>query len=439
MIKNNKTMSIEMIKEQQSKNQLIMDFYSDDHLRVNKSILSMYGIDIALWIADISSRWNYFRKRNTLDEEGFFFTTQREIRESSGLNFNKQTEIIKKLSEDKIIEIKRKGLPKTNHYKINILQLIKLINQSKIKVQEACNTKHKEIEIQSTRDLSDKPYNKNNGNKNNYNKKILSKDNIDCKSNLDDNFSNSDFNKDSLTRKIKRSLSEPEDYSKEVQSLFEFWQSLKIVNHKKSKSRNKALQDLDKTLQKYSEKEIKRSMQVYKDFLNDPYNRKTKDPPYKVGLNQFFGFDKFTKDNIKNFHKDLQEMKSWFDLCLHNEETLQKKFTRKTKDKDPVLTKNLTEVIQQKNGQTKLTNDQLDMCRKASNRILDLWAKKYRNKKDFNLMAKKYIMSFYRGYILPWIENTANKNIEKNFGVHWLLSEHFEDSIEEFIKNPHKT
>lgn len=420
-------------------NDSILDLFTAPHLRVNKHIKAVYGLDKALWLADVLSKWSSYRKKKKL-VDGFCFIYQKEIKEETDLSFDKQTEIIKFLKERNIITVKRKGLPAKNWYRINVFVLAKEVEKrlkKKNQDQETVSDGIKKSCQTGSRNLAERSYNnKNNNNKNNKTKEILSKDNIDCKSNLADNFSNPVFNKDSLTKKIKQSLLEPEDFSKEVQSLFKFWQSLKIVNHKKSKSRNKALQDLEKALQKYSEEEIKKSMQTYKEILENPYNKVKKEPPYKVGLNQFFEFDKFTKDNIKNFHKDLQDIKSWFDICLYDEEITKERFTRKTKDKNLVLTEKIIEVMQRKNGQTKLTDDQLDMCRKASNRILDLWTKKYKNKKDFNLTAKKYILSFWRGYILPWIEDTANKN--EKFGVHWLLSEHFEKNIEEFIKTPYR-
>ena len=258
-------------------------------------------------------------------------------------------------------------------------------------------------------------------------KKLLSNDNKVEKNNLVDNFSISNFNKDSLTRKIKKSLSDPEDYSEEVQSLFKFWQSLKIVNHKKSKSRNKALQDLDKALQKYSKEEIKKSMQAYKNLLDKCHNPIKSKSPYKIGLNEFFKFTKHTKDRIKKFHKDLQEMKSWFDLCLQDKDIYKEKFNGKIKDNYPLLTKKLIETIEGLSRKRKLDFDQENLCRKVSNVIYDLWSREYKNRKHFNLSARKYVMQFFSGYILPWIKKKANEN--EDFDIPWMLTTFFIDDI----------
>lgn len=418
-----------MISEKQSIDQLVMNFYSDDHLRINKNILSIYGIDIALWIADLSSRWNSFRKTNKLDKNGFFFMRQTEIRESSGLNFNKQTEIIKKLSEDNIIEVVRKGLPKKNYYKINILQLIKLINESKMKAQVLCNRKHKELVIESTRALQLKEHNNNKTTNNKTTNNIYSKEYKDCKkSNLTCNSDEIIFDKKNLTKKVK-TFTEIEDHPEEVQTLFNFWQDLKIVNHKKSKTRDNALQNLNIKLQKYSLQEIKSAMQTYKDLLDNPYNILKLKSPYKVGLNEFFKFGSYTKDTIVKSYEKLSGVKSWFDECMKGEDYLEKYDCTK-KDEYPNVTKKLKKEYSRviSHLPESLSALEENSFRKAASLLVE-FIKKNKRKLNVPLSDKRNPVMFVQ-YVFEFFER--KKIDDANPG--WLCSDFFYTSFEAWLK-----
>lgn len=230
----------------------------------------------------------------------------------------------------------------------------------------------------------------------------------------------------------KDNLNDINDYSEDVQQLFKFWQSLEIVVHKKSKTRNKILQKLNIKVQHYSLREIKDAMQTYKNLLVNPCSNLKIRPPYKVGLDEFFGFEPFTRSNIKKYHKNLRDVRSWFAECLKGSEYLEK-YISKTKDKDPNLTKYIIKDIQRFTKGQKLGLDQVNMCRKASNVIYDLWRNKYKNKKNIGYQARSYVAPFYKGWILPWMEDKANCNY-KTFGIHWLLTKIFVNEIDEYIK-----
>ena len=152
-------------EKQSSKNQTdiaIMNFLGAPHLRLNKDIINIFGIDTALWIADIFSRWNHFRKNKRLIDN-YFFVTQEEIRKTTKLNLNKQSVIIRILAEKKIIKVKKQGIPAKNWYKFNITNLCQQIE----------DLKSKSFEIKRTTSLESKGLKENNNNSNNNNSNSL--------------------------------------------------------------------------------------------------------------------------------------------------------------------------------------------------------------------------------------------------------------------------
>lgn len=199
-------------------NNAILNFFNAPHLRLNKNIIDTYGIDVALWIADIFSRWNYFRKEGKL-EDGYFFITQDKIRESTKLNFSKQTNIIKLLTKEKIIKVQRKGIPAKNWYKINTMVLISKIEDSRSKF----------LEIEGTGSVKSKD--------------IYNKDS------LQESFNN--FNKNN------------------IYTLFlEKWNEQKIILHKKITSKKES--SIKKALKDFTQEEIFKSFQNYATVLHSP-------------------------------------------------------------------------------------------------------------------------------------------------------------------------
>lgn len=292
----------------------ILDFFSMPHLRINKDIMKAYGVSEAIWIADIFSRWNYFKKKGMLDEDDFFFVSQPEIRKTTQLNYNKQTDIINKFSADGAITVKRKGLPARNFYRINLGALIKKTNEKLVSIKktnekpDSSYFEKKDLDpynLQNLKFYGQGTYNKNKRNKNNSNKKLSSKEDKVPKEpeSLPDKKRN---NNPHLMRS---------DYPPIVGELIDHWNGLKIVQHKdETNTMDKILPQLNTKSQQYKPEEIKQAMTKYKELLENPgsrlYNRRG---PFIIGLDQFFKFGKFTKTNG---YKELENVNSWFEECL---------------------------------------------------------------------------------------------------------------------------
>jgi hypothetical protein len=98
-------------------------------LIVNKKLMKEVGIEEAVFLSDLISKEAYFEENKTLGEDGYFWNTQSNIKETTGLAFHKQTDIIKKLKEKNLLFVKSKGLPAKNYFKINYEGIVKVLEQ----------------------------------------------------------------------------------------------------------------------------------------------------------------------------------------------------------------------------------------------------------------------------------------------------------------------
>jgi predicted DNA-binding ArsR family transcriptional regulator len=114
-------------------------------------MVKKFDLTTAYWLCEIISWMNHLRKKEKLDEEGWFYYSQNLIEERIGISSQRQNRIIKKLKSEGIINVKRKGSPPKNYYQIDYEKLvivlygessktIKIIDSKLLKQQDYYNS-----------------------------------------------------------------------------------------------------------------------------------------------------------------------------------------------------------------------------------------------------------------------------------------------------------
>ena len=111
---------------------------------LNKELARQVGLKAAVLLADLISKEEYFIANGMTD--GWFFNTEANIEEDTTLNSYHQRKCIKTLKEHQLIQVKRKGIPAKQYFKINEEQVLQILNNLSIKKQTTIN-KNKEIRI----------------------------------------------------------------------------------------------------------------------------------------------------------------------------------------------------------------------------------------------------------------------------------------------------
>ena len=89
-----------------------------------KCLIKELGTVGAVFLSELISKHKYFESRNMLDDEGYFFCTQGDINESTGIKRRQLESLRSKLKELNFIDYKRKGTPAKIWYKINDEKLL---------------------------------------------------------------------------------------------------------------------------------------------------------------------------------------------------------------------------------------------------------------------------------------------------------------------------
>jgi hypothetical protein len=120
-------------------------------LIVNKELAKLIGLKETVLLADLISKEDYFFKNEQITEivstdKGWFFNTEKNIEKDTTLSPYQIRKAIEKLKKLGILEVKRKGIPAKQHFKINEEQVVKFINNKTLKKCRTIN-KNKEIII----------------------------------------------------------------------------------------------------------------------------------------------------------------------------------------------------------------------------------------------------------------------------------------------------
>ena len=107
---------------------------STAYLTVNKHLISIYGLESAVILADLISKEEYFNNKNELID-GYFFNTGENISNDTSLSYYQIQKGLKVLKKDNIIETKVKGIPAKTYYKINHDNIIKVFKNKFSNIQ----------------------------------------------------------------------------------------------------------------------------------------------------------------------------------------------------------------------------------------------------------------------------------------------------------------
>jgi len=119
---------------------------------LNKHLARQIGLKETILLADLISKEEYFIANGMTD--GWFFNTEANIEQDTTLNSYHQRKCIKTLKEKGLIEVKRKGIPAKQYFKINEEQVLQILKNLSNK---DCITINKNKEIKITNKYFTKP------------------------------------------------------------------------------------------------------------------------------------------------------------------------------------------------------------------------------------------------------------------------------------------
>ena len=101
---------------------------ADNFIVINRDLIKILGLKGAVLFGEFCSEQNYYNKKENSEECLWFFSTQENIQDKTGLSPYEQRETIKLLIEKGLIETKKQGIPCKNYYRVCLEQVVKNFN-----------------------------------------------------------------------------------------------------------------------------------------------------------------------------------------------------------------------------------------------------------------------------------------------------------------------
>lgn len=105
---------------------------SDNFIVVNRSVAEEVGMEAAVILGELASEYNYWQNNGKL-EEGYFYSTIKNLEKKTYLSAYSQRQALVKLQEKGWISIIKKGLPAKRYIKVNENNLLMFFNDKSLK------------------------------------------------------------------------------------------------------------------------------------------------------------------------------------------------------------------------------------------------------------------------------------------------------------------
>ena len=83
---------------------------NDNYIIVNKSLIKEVGLKESILLGELAAEYNYYKNKNQLDEEGYFYSTIENVEENTSLSKYEQKKALEKLELRRLVFSKVKGM-----------------------------------------------------------------------------------------------------------------------------------------------------------------------------------------------------------------------------------------------------------------------------------------------------------------------------------------
>lgn len=102
---------------------------ADAFWSVNKKLARCVGIDNAVFLAELLYKYQYWKERNELDDEGGFFFTSEDIQKLFNITHKPVARMTKQILDSGLVKIKKRGVPAKNYWYIQFHEIARILSQ----------------------------------------------------------------------------------------------------------------------------------------------------------------------------------------------------------------------------------------------------------------------------------------------------------------------
>ena len=124
---------------------------SKGYITVSKELARNIGLDETMILTELLSKYNYWKDKEKLTEEGYFYITIKDLKHETTLTKYRQTQAINNLKKMNLIKTKKQGLPAKRYFTISEKEIIKLFFKIDEKEEKKSDKPRNDQEVKNSK------------------------------------------------------------------------------------------------------------------------------------------------------------------------------------------------------------------------------------------------------------------------------------------------
>ena len=116
-----------------SEDALLSVLSSEPHLRLYKPLLKLYGPEAAVFLSNLIDKYCYFKSKELLEEDDWFFLTYEQQTEQTGMSSYVLRRCKSTLQEAGILKSRKQGMPRKEWYYIDASRIAEILDDHSLK------------------------------------------------------------------------------------------------------------------------------------------------------------------------------------------------------------------------------------------------------------------------------------------------------------------
>lgn len=139
---------------------IINQLSQDNFITVNRSIAGIVGLEAAVILGELASEYKYWKDRDGLDSEGFFFSTVENLEARTFLSAHSQRQALTKMQQCGWVTIEKRGMPARRYIRINGDEITRCLHDKSLKILTTSDANFEQQDVENFNDIK-----RNNDNK----------------------------------------------------------------------------------------------------------------------------------------------------------------------------------------------------------------------------------------------------------------------------------
>lgn len=127
--------------------------FGSNFIKLSRPVIKIFGLNAAVLLCDLYAEYQYWLKRNKINDYGYFQSTIENVTNNTGLSSHEQRVAIEALTNYGVLKSHLYGMPAVRYFKIDKDGLEKLCNEILMNQNKVVNDVDESVVVESKEEV----------------------------------------------------------------------------------------------------------------------------------------------------------------------------------------------------------------------------------------------------------------------------------------------